>query len=135
MFKWRLENRNSYYKTMIDWWEGHQAFNGTFKGFKKSSLPHRIFVVSNDEKDLFAVPVYVSDADFVYMAFITSNPYADVKEKIGALEFLYERIGEYMAEIGFERILITCNISGLMKSLERGGFDKVEQTNYFVKVL
>lgn len=133
MFNWRLENRDSYYTTIRDWWEKHEAFNGSI--LRKETLPNRVFVVSNDDKDLFAVPVYVSDADFCYIAFTTSNPYAELKEKVGALEYLYDKIQVSMKYNGFARVITTCNVSGLMRTLERGGFENVEQTNYFIKVL
>lgn len=68
MFKFRIEHKEDYYKTLCAWWSDWK-----FPKVAYTSIPERIFVVSNDGIDLYAVPVYVSDSDFCWIAFITGN--------------------------------------------------------------
>ena len=135
MFNWRLENKNTtdFLETLFNWWEGHKAFNNKKIEFK--SLPTRIFVVGNKEKDLFAVPVYISDSDFCYIGWVTSNPEASLSEKKGALEFLYNIISIVMKSQGFDHILSKANARSLQRVAEKCGFENVGKTVYHIKKL
>lgn len=133
MFEWRLENKKDYYGTLMSWWESHKAFNN--KSIEYKSLPIRVFVVSNEDKDLFAVPVYISDSDFCYIGWVTSNPDSGLREKVGALEYLYNIISIVMKSQGFDHILSKANASSLQRVAERSGFINVGETTYHIKNL
>ena len=132
-FNWRLDNKQNVYDVLLDWWKEHQAFNGKALAFK--TLPNRMFVVSNDNKDLYIVSVYISDSDFCQIGFITSNPKAGLKEKHGALAYLYDIISIVMKAEGFDRIISKTNQTGLIKALEQSNFEFTEQFNFYVKNL
>lgn len=131
MFEWRLENKNTFYETLVGWWTKHKAFNDKIIPYK--SLPNRIFIVSKNGEDLYAVPVYISDSDFCYLGFITSNPKAGVKSKHGALRFLYNIISIVMKSQGFDRIMSKTNERGLTRELLNSGFIFTEKTGYYIK--
>ncbi len=57
-----------------------------------SSLPEKIFVVSYDSTDLYAVPVYSGDCDLCWIGFITGNKDSTKKQRTGALDFLLSNI-------------------------------------------
>lgn len=133
MFKWRLENRDSFYTTMVSWWSGQNAFKG--KTLHKRSLPQRIYIVSKEGVDLFAVPVFASDADFCYIGFITGNPACDDRLKVGALEWLYGIIETTLKYNGFHTIITTSNVRSLMKTFENAGYETPDKTNYYLKNL
>ena len=135
MFKWRLENKSTtdFLDTLYSWWEKHEAFNK--KSIEYKSLPSRIFVVSNDTKDLFAVPVYISDSDFCYIGWVTSNPDATLREKTSALDYLYNIISIVMKSQGFDHIISKANAKSLQRVAERNGFINVGETTYHIKNL
>ena len=135
MFTWRLENKNStdFLDTLYSWWEKHEAFNNKVIEFK--SLPTRIFVVTKNGEDLFAVPVYISDSDFCYIGWVTSNPDAALRDKALALDYLYNIISIVMKSQGFDHILSKANAKSLQRVAERNGFNNVGETTYHIKNL
>ena len=133
MFSWKLLHKTDCYDTLCSWWTKHKAFDE--KLIAEKSLPSRVFVVSNEERDLFAVPVYVSDSDFCYIGWVTSNPDATPKEKVGALDYLYDIISTVMKSQGFDHIMSKANARSLQRIAERNGFINVGQTTYHVKNL
>lgn len=130
---WRLENKQDVYDQLIEWWKSHKAFNN--KIIELKSLPTRIFIVSKEEVDLFAVPVYISDSDFCYIGWVTSNPSANIRDKVGALEYLYNIISIVMKSQGFDHILSKANAKSLQKITEKTGFTNVGETTYYIKNL
>lgn len=133
MFDWKLMSKDDCYDELCNWWKGHKAFGN--KVIEHKSLPNRIFMVSNKEHNLFAVPVYISDSDFCYIGWVTSNPKAKIKEKYGALEYLYNIISIVMKSQGFDHILSKANAKSLQRIAEKSGFVNVGKTVYHVKNL
>lgn len=131
MFDWRIENKKDFYGTIVEWWKKHKAFNEKVIEYK--ALPNRIFIVSSDGIDLFAVPVYITDSDFCHIGWITSNPDAPLKSKGGALEYLYGIISIVMKSQGFDRILSKTNDRSLMRVLENSEYKFIEKANWFYK--
>lgn len=132
-FEWRLADKSECYQQLLSWWRSHDAFHGKIIEYK--TLPNRIFIVSNKGKDLFAIPVYISDSDFCYIGWVTGNPEAGIKEKYGALEFLYKVIFIVMKSQGFDHILSKTNESGLRRVLENTGFQDADKTHFYIKNL
>ena len=50
------------------WWD-----EWNFPHVSYTSLPERMFVVSMDGIDLYAIPVYVGDSDVCMIGFVTGN--------------------------------------------------------------
>jgi len=132
-FSWRLQDRDESYDTLVSWWGSHKAFNSKVIGY--SALPSRIFVVSKGGTDLFMVPVYASDSTFCWLGWTTSNPDAKLRDKSGALEYLYEIISVVMKSLKYEHIISKANAKSLQKVAERSGFINVGQTTYHIKNL
>ena len=131
--KWKLERKDECYDLLCEWWRKHEAFGGGI--IPKESLPERIFFVINDGIRLFAVPVYVSDSDFCYIGWVTSNPNVNSRSKVGALEFLYNIISAHMEMEGFKRILSKANNKSLQRISMRAGFESAGETTYYIKNL
>lgn len=132
MFKWRLVNREDYYPTLQTWWDLWE-----FPHIPITSLPTRIFVVYSGFVDLYAIPVYISDADFCWIGFITSNK--DIPRdttKRGALEYLVDKIETVMKYEGVNTILTTSDTPQLMKFFKSMDFKESDkETNYYTKQL
>ena len=132
-FSWRLQGRDESYDILVSWWTAHKAFNS--KIIEHSALPSRIFVVSKGETDLFMVPVYASDSTFCWLGWTTSNPEAKLRDKVGALDYLYEIISIVMKSLKYEHIISKANARSLQRVAERSGFENVGQTTYHIKNL
>ena len=117
MHECRLENRDTYYETLVKWW-----LRWDFPVLDKTSLPHRIFVVSAEGIDLYAAPVYVSDSTICWIGFITGNKYADKKHRKNALNFLLYNTEQYMKSIGYELIMTVSSNSVLKKLFEDANY-------------
>jgi hypothetical protein len=111
MHKCRLEYRDDYYETLVNWWS-----KWNFPILLKSSLPERIFVVSAEGIDLYAAPVYVSDSSWCWIGFITGNKEAEKKYRKDALKFLLYNIEHYMKDIGYD-LIMTVSSSPVLKKL------------------
>lgn len=129
--KWKIFNKTEFYDTLVEWWQGHEAFYGKILAIEQ--LPERIFVAIVDNEKVAAIPVYVSDADWCYIGFTTTNPYVNVKKLKGVLEFLHLVIEVKMRQEGFNTLLSTCNIRSLERVLDKSNYKFVEETNYYIK--
>lgn len=130
-FQWRLVDKKDYYKTLLGWWQKHKAFNE--KVIEYSRMPNRVFIVSKGGEDLFAVTVYISDSTICWIGWITSNPDAKLRNKYGALEYLYEIISIVMKSQGYDCIISKTNERGLIKALENSAFVITEKSNFYIK--
>lgn len=133
-FNWRLESKSICYGKLKDWWTTHKAFEGEFIPY--SSMPNRVFTVSNEDKDLYSVAVYITDSDMCWIGWITSNPYSKPRDRNKALEFLYTQICVEMKAQGFEIVISKTKQNGLMRTLKNTGFINIEpNTNFYIKNL
>lgn len=133
-FNWKLEHKSTCYDKLVDWWVKHKAFEGETIPYK--SMPNRVFTVSNKERDLYSVAVYITDSDMCWIGWITSNPSSALKERYKALEFLYGIISKEMKTQGFEIVISKTKQKGLMKTLKNTGFINIEpNTNFYIKKL
>lgn len=128
--KWRLENKIDYYDTLVKWWKEHD-----FPVLTLKNLPTNIFVAYNDEMDICAIPLYRSDSDFCYLGFITMNKKASIKDKGHCVPYLTRIISYFAKDNGYDRLMITCNVSGLQKQLVKSDFEMIDKTNYYLKNL
>jgi hypothetical protein len=117
MHECRLENRDTYYETLVKWW-----VRWDFPVLEKTSLPHRIFVVSAEGIDLYAAPVYVSDSALCWIGFITGNKDTEKKYRKNALNFLLYNTEQYMKSIGYELIMTVSSNPVLKKLFEDANY-------------
>ena len=118
MHECRLENSDTYYKTLVEWWT-----KWGFPVLLKSSLPKRIFVVSAEGVDLYAVPVYVSDSAWCWIGFITGNKDAEKKYRKNALNFLLYNVEQYMKSLGYDLIMTVSGSPVLKKLFEDSNYN------------
>jgi len=131
MFKFRIEHKEDYYKTLCAWWS-----DWNFPKVAYTSIPERIFVVSNDGVDLYAIPVYVSDSDFCWIAFITGNKNSTKKIRKGALSSLINYVENQMKNSGF-RLIITVSGTPILKKTfsDNNYLLSSEGINEYIKLL
>lgn len=130
---WRLENRESFYDTLVEWWKAWE-----FPVLSKEMIPNRIFVVFDKETqtDLYALPVYITDTKLCWIGFPTSNRQASKEMKKGALEYILEVMTHTLKYEGFKMIMTTSGTPKLMGEFLNSGFEETEQgVNYYIKLL
>ena len=137
-FNWKLEDKSVAYKRLELWWDEHQAFEN--RHIPYNSVPNRIFTVStkveDGEVDLYSVAIIITDTDICWVGWITSNPFAEAKYKVGALKWLYNIIAIVMKSQGFETMVSHAKTKSLMNALENSGFKLIEpETNFYIKNL
>lgn len=131
-FNFKLEDKSVCYERLTKWWEKHKAFEGEYIPYE--SMPHRIFTISNDIRDLYSVAIYISDSNICWIGWITSNPDSAPREKVKALEELYGYISKIMKEHGFDIIISKTKQRGLARALNNNGFINIEpNTNFYIK--
>ena len=131
MLEYRVENRDDYYDTLCEWWDLWK-----FPRVSKSSLPNCIFVVNNCGVDVYAIPVYFSDSDFCWIAFITGNKLAPKKLRDGTLSFLLSSVENHIKDLGV-RLCITVNGNNRLDKLytDSGYIVSGRNVNEYVKIL
>lgn len=129
MFSYRLESKDTFYDTLCEWWADWK-----FPVVAITSLPERIFVVSNDGVDLYAIPVYFGDSDLCWIGFVTGNKNSTKSQRDGALEYLLDMVEYYMKGIG-ARIAMTVSGTPVLKRLyERSDYViSAEGINEYIK--
>lgn len=134
MFKWRLESRD--FQPVLDQWWKHK----NFPSLPKELLPERIYIVSDENgSDLFAIPTYTTDSQFVWMGFPTGSPKSEElnrEDKDKAINFLLGVIETTLKYNGFSRVITTSMHPTIMKNLEDREFAKTDVgTNFYIKIL
>lgn len=131
MLKFRTEHKEDYYKTLCIWWKDWK-----FPVIAYTSIPERIFVVSNDGVDLYAVPVYASDSDFCWIGFITGNKNSTRELRKGALSSLINHVEVEMKKSGF-RLIMTVSGTPILKKtfLDNNYLLSSEGINEYIKLL
>ena len=131
MHQCRLENKFDFYKTLCMWWD-----EWNFPHVSYTSLPERIFVVSMDGIDLYAIPVYVGDSDICLMGFVTGNKKSKKELRSGALNILNKYIEEVMKRDGY-RIIMTVTGTPVLKKMfsDEDYIMSGKDYNEYIKVL
>jgi len=129
MLSCRLESKDTFYSTLCEWWADWK-----FPVVAITSLPERIFVVSNDGVDLYAIPVYFGDSDLCWIGFVTGNKRSTKLQRDGALEYLLDMVELHMKSIG-ARIAMTVSGTPVLKRLyERSEYVlSAEGINEYIK--
>ena len=87
-----------------------------------NALPNNIFVVSNEEVDLYAIPVYLSDSDVCWLGFITGNKNSTKALRSGSLDYLVKYTEHYLKQSGREFVMTVSNTPVLKKIFEDNGY-------------
>ena len=76
--KVRTEKTEDFYKTVIDWWNGHSILhNGkkvSYPLIPIAILPQKVFVLNEKGNDTYCVFFYETDSSLCYLAYPTRNP-------------------------------------------------------------
>lgn len=127
----RLTSRDKFYDTLVEWWG-----DWGFPILAKESLPVNIFVVNKNDTDLYAAPLYLTDSDICWLAFITSNFKASKELKEGALDYLLEDVEKFMTYNNYNNIVSISNTPRIENSLQNSGYllpNGEEKVNFYLK--
>lgn len=131
MLNFRVEHKEDYYQTLCLWWTDWK-----FPVIAYTSIPERIFVVSNNGVDLYAVPIYVSDSDFCWIGFITGNKHSNKELRKGALSSLINHVEVEMKKSGFRLIMTVSGTPILKKTFSDNNYLlSSEGINEYIKLL
>ena len=117
MFSCRIENKHDFYDTLCKWW-----MDWKFPVMSINALPNNIFVVSNEEVDLYAIPVYLSDSDVCWVGFITGNKNSTKALRSGSLDYLIKFTEQYLKQSGRKFIMTVSKTPVLKKRFEDNGY-------------
>jgi hypothetical protein len=125
----RVETKYNYYSKLADYWMEHG-----FPILNIETLPERLFVIQNNGKDLYCVPVYITDSSMAWIGFPTSNPKATKKEKEGALEILISHVEDILHINNYTHIITTSATKPLMEKFRKCDFVLAEENvNFYTK--
>lgn len=129
---WRLENKLNYYSKLVEMWT-----DWGFAILPIECLPDRIYVVYDENNiDLYAIPVYITDSNFAWIGFPTGNKKAPKTSKEGAFKYLLDIIGTTLKYQGFSRLITTSMNPKLMKEFEESDFSiNDEGCTFYLKIL
>lgn len=127
--RFRLENKFDYYPTIAKWYEQHN-----FPVISFDVTPESLFVVSNETKDLYCIPIHITDSTLAYIAFPVSNKEATKEEKEGAFTRLLGYAEETLGILGYTTFVTTSDTPVLMKMFAEAGYEESEKNvTYYIK--
>ena len=120
-----------FYETAKLWWKSHG-----FPIVHISLLPVYVFVVSDNNDDLYCCFFYNTDSALAYLAYPISNIKIDKEKRNGALEYLFNEIEKHARKDGYYLMYTTSYIPAVMKALEKTGYKEGDVlVNQFFKEL
>jgi hypothetical protein len=127
----RLEHKEDYYRTLCEWW-----YKWNFPIIAYTSIPDRIFVVSKEGVDLYAIPVYIGDSDLCWIGFITGNKDGAKELRKGALSLLINYVEIEMKKNGCRLIMTVSGTPILKKTFSDNNYLlSSEGINEYIKLL
>lgn len=105
------------YPAIVGWWQTHG-----FPPVPEAMLPVHGLMVEVDGLPLAAGFVYRTDSLMGWMEFLVSNPDAGIKIRSVALDTLIDGLTRVAKELGIQHMITTTNRSGLVRRLEKNGF-------------
>ena len=129
-----------FYETVVKWWNNHKILHKgeiiSYPAYPISILPQTVFVVSDDEYDLYCVFFYATDSALAWIAYPTSNVESPKENREGALEFLFKGVEKYARENNYFLLFTTSPVESVQKSLLSADFEVGdEQVNQYYKKL
>lgn len=127
--KVRIEQTKEFYATAVSWWNMHD-----FPPPHIVFLPQKVFVVSENNNDLYAMFVYETDSGLLFIAFPIRNKKFPQNET--AFSYLLSEIEKWALKRGYSYLYTTSPISYLDKLFLSKGFvygDK--NVNQYIKVI
>jgi len=119
------------YDRVCGWWRAHN-----FPILPINFLPFEGFIISNEDTELYAVFLYVTDSDLCWLTFPVSNPIASYEEKRGAMEQLFQDVGNSAKDAGYNFMFTTSPLASVQEALIGAGFTLGdENVNHYMKLL
>ncbi len=113
------------------WWEDHG-----FPVVHVSFLPIHVFVVSENNDDLYCCFFYNTDSALAYLAYPISNRKFSKERRNGALEYLFNEMEKHARKEGYYLLYTTSYVPPVMKALENIGYKEGDVlVNQFFKEL
>lgn len=111
MFSCRIVDKVDFYDTLCEWWSEWK-----FPVLDIDSLPNNIFVVSKNEIDLYAIPVWLSDSNMCLLGFISGNKRTKKTDRANSLDYLVKYTESYLKDSG-RKYIITVSGTPVLKKL------------------
>jgi hypothetical protein len=116
------------YEMVCKWWK-----DWNWPIMAMNFLPTTGLIVSNEEKNLCAAWLYITDSDFCIIDWFISNKKASKEERKGSVEFLIEKLSEKAKDFGFKTIFTWTKNQILIKKLENFGYSKETEVTILEK--
>ncbi len=113
----RKELTKDFYDTAKEWWSKH-----SFPLIHISFLPVNVFVVSNNNQDLYCMFFYETDSALAYLAYPISNLEVSKEKRKGGFEFLLKEIEKYALKEGYYLTYTTSPIKSVQDILLNIGY-------------
>lgn len=117
MKTYKVLNKVDFYETMKSWWT-----DWGFPVVNIDALPENIIVVYHEDKEVYAIPLYLSDSSFCWVGFITGNKKSSKKEREGSLTFGLNSISDFLQYTGYKLLFTITSNSFIDKSLIESNF-------------
>jgi len=123
----RLDNADNFYNTMQEWAKAHD-----FNTFPRFFMPWDIFVLSENNNDVYCVSLYVAD-HIAFLCFPLSNK--KIKHSPYGLSFLYETIDKYCNYLNIKVLITTAGVDNYKRFLEKNNWKEtnLKDEDYYIK--
>lgn len=130
--KVRKELTKKFYDTAKEWWSKH-----SFPFIHISFLPVNVFVVSDNDQDLYCMFFYHTDSALAYLAYPISNLEASKKEREGGFEFLLNEMEKYALKEGYYLTYTTSPLKVVQDTLLNLGYIEgdISVNQYFKQLI
>lgn len=113
----RVEKTKDFYDTAKKWWKRHK-----FPIIHLSFLPVNVFVVSNNDQDLYCMFFYETDSALAYLAYPISNLEVPKEQRKGGFEFLLNEMEKYAIKEGYYLNYTTSPVKVVQDALLNVGY-------------
>jgi hypothetical protein len=117
MKSYKVLDKVDFYETMKSWWVDWE-----FPVLSIDALPNNIVVVFHEDQEVYAIPLYLSDSNFCWVGFITSNKKASKKAREGSLTFGLNSVSDFLQHTGYRNLFTITSNSFIDKSLIESNF-------------
>jgi hypothetical protein len=119
------------YQKVCNWWKAHG-----FPVLPVDFLPFEGYIISDNDVELYAVFLYVTDSALCWLTFPVSNPKATYEQKQGAMEQLFKDVAEDAKSEGFKFMFTTSPLPRVQEALINSGFELGDQNvNHYMKLI
>lgn len=112
------------YAEICEWWRAREAHGWTY--IPANRLPATGFVVMDGEIKCGVVFVYLCEAGWAWVEWLTTNPNSPIRRRREVVELLLKTATEYMTIAGRHSALSSLNNENLIEIFQKYGFTAKE---------